>query len=327
MALGRFTTSTSRTVTATLLSGLALSAALAPAAARWQVHNDADVTQILAPTGGTEAQTCTDRLGGQSGWSTFVPNSDNVDDYVPVPESGAYGPTDYDFWKAPAGYTSGFFQESDLNPGGVDFFPDGGVDPVPAILVRHFRTPQRAKIPPEYLYPDEVDTDPAGGNLYLFSEATWSALLPGLRFGELMGIKPTGGGSTFVNLTAIHCDATRLHLHFVRYNPSGPDATTDDVLNKEIVEIVNGTKQAVQLGGWKLVDNGGNVYRFPTTQLDPGKKVTVHTGHGTSRAGHRYWGRSSHVWDNGGDQAELRNGAGTIVDSCRWGSGPGWVYC
>lgn len=329
MAIAGFITVTRRTVLATLFAGGALVAGLAPAAARWQVHNDADVTQILAPPKGTEEETCTDSLRANSGWQTYVPNSDDVNNYVPPDGSGAYGPVEYDFWRAPRPYTSGFFQESDLNPGQVDFYPDDGSGTsVPAIFVRHYTTPPRTKVsPPQYLYPDQVDPDPTGGNLYLFSMNTWRALLPGLRYGDLVGVKPSGGGSTFVKVTAIHCDATRLHLHFARYNPSGPDTNTDDSLNKETVVIVNGTTQVRQLGGWRLADNDGNVYSFPTTRLDPGQSVTVHTGHGTDSTGQRYWGRSSHVWDNGGDRAVLRNATGTEVDSCQWDGGPGWIYC
>ena len=327
MAIGRFTTITHRSAIAALLAGGVLFVGLLPAAARWQVHNSDDVTQILAPAGGTEAQTCTDRLRGQSGWSTFVPNEDNVSDYVPPSGSNAYGPVNYNFWKAPAGYASGTFQESNLTPGAVDFYPDGGSDPVPAIHVRDFTTPSRAQITPTYLYPDQVDTDPFGGNLYLFSRATWGALLPGLRYGDQVAIKPSGEGSTFANVTAIHCDATRMHLHFVRYNPPGRDTSTQLILNKEAVVIVNGTTQIRQLRGWRLADKDGHVYRFPATQLKPGQSVTVHTGPGTNRPGHRYWGRTSHVWDNGGEEAVLRTSTRTKVDSCSWGSAPGWVFC
>ena len=83
----------------------------------------------------------------------------------------------------------------------------------------------------------------------------------------------------------------------------------------------------VDLQGWRLADNDGHIYSFPTTRLNPGQSVTVHTGHGTHRLGHRHWGRTSHVWDNGGEEAVLRTSAGTKVDSCRWWTGPGWVFC
>ena len=83
----------------------------------------------------------------------------------------------------------------------------------------------------------------------------------------------------------------------------------------------------MDLQGWRLADNDGHVYRFPTTRLSPGQSVTVHTGHGTNRLGHRYRGRTSHVWENGGEEAVLSTRAGTRVDSCRWGTGPGWVFC
>jgi hypothetical protein len=326
MVIGLFTTTTVRRfVVATLVVGGALVAGVTPAAARWQVHNSADVSQIVAPADGTEQQTCTESLNAQSGWSTSVPVGDDPSAFAPPEGSTAYGPLTYDIWKAPAGYTAGSFDE--VSPGVVNFFPDGSVDSVPAIFVRQYTTPSRVAITPEYLYPDEVQTDPGSSNLYLFSFVAWNVLLPGVAVGDLLGMKPHASGATFVDVTAIHCDATKLHLHFVRYNPPGPDTNTNSVLNQEIVVIVNGTAQAQGLGGWTLRDKDGHVYRFPATRLDPGQSVTVHTGSGTNRLGQRYWGLKTAVWDNGGEQAVLRDGTGALVDVCRWGAGPGYVNC
>lgn len=321
-------TATRRGVVATAIVTGALVAGATQAEARWQVHNSADVTQIVTPQGQTEDKTCTDKLRGQSGWSTSVPVPDDPDDYAPASDSGAYGPVVYDIWKAPDGLTDGFFSETEPGSGIVEFLPDGGGDPVPAVFVRQYVTPSRAAITPEYLYPDDVTNDPNSSNLYLFSFAEWTALLPGVAAGELLAIKPTGGGSTFAEVPAIDCGVSKLNIHFVQYTPAGSPPNSNQTLNQEIVVILNDTGQVRGLGGWRLRDDDGHAYRFPSTRLQPGQSVTVHTGKGNNRPGHRYWGRTSQVWDNGGDEAVLRTGAGARWDSCAWGgAGPGYVNC
>src|SRR6187200_1848280 len=78
--------------------------AVAPAAsARWVVHNDADVTEIKAPPGGTQRQTCTNKLRGRSGWSTLVPQGQDPRTFGPLPDE-AFAGVRYEVWKAPAGF-------------------------------------------------------------------------------------------------------------------------------------------------------------------------------------------------------------------------------
>ena len=44
----------------------------APATARWNIHNSTTVTQMAAPAGGTENQTCPDRLVGETALPTSI---------------------------------------------------------------------------------------------------------------------------------------------------------------------------------------------------------------------------------------------------------------
>jgi hypothetical protein len=317
-------TTTWRAVVAIFAACGMLAVGATPTDARWRVHNDGDVTQIIAPRGGTEDQSCADRLRGQSAWSTGVPAGDDPDQYAPPPgDPFAYGALSYDVWKAPAGFTEGNFVEADTGTG-VDFYPEGSFDPLPAVFVRQFTTPPRAPVPPEPLYPKELD--PEGTNLYLFSLATFSVPLSGVAVGELLGVKPSSAGSTFIDLTAIRCAPT-VRIDFVRYNPAGRDTGSNWHLNREIVRISNVGSHERSLAGWRLRDSDGHVYRFPTTRLQPGGSVTVHTGRGSNSAGHRYWGQTRYRWDNDGDRAVLRNRAGALVDACRWGNGPGSINC
>lgn len=125
-------------------------------------------------------------------------------------------------------------------------------------------------------------------------------------------------------------DATTpaVKISFVRYDSPGPDTGTNASLNAEYVVIKNTTTTARSLTGWTLKDRTGYTYRFPTFTLRAGATVTVHTGKGTATATDRYYNHAWYIWNNTGDTAYLRNGAGTLVHSCAWSSvGVGYRYC
>jgi lamin tail-like protein/uncharacterized protein DUF1524 len=105
-------------------------------------------------------------------------------------------------------------------------------------------------------------------------------------------------GLTFADM---QCDA-----------PGSPDDATN--INDEWVEIANGGVVGYDLTGWTVVDEAGNSYTFPTGRvLDPDTKVRVHSGQGTNTGTDLFWGRSQHVWNNGGDVASLRDSADTLL--------------
>jgi hypothetical protein len=94
-----------------------------------------------------------------------------------------------------------------------------------------------------------------------------------------------------VTIAAIHADA------------AGDDRRN---LNGEYVLVRNTGAAAVNLGGWKL-DAGDRGQRFSLagSPLKNGAAVRIHTGPGTTRAGHLYLGSGQPVWDNDGDTAIL----------------------
>lgn len=99
-----------------------------------------------------------------------------------------------------------------------------------------------------------------------------------------------------------------------------PDLTIPTVsadgatLNDEYVEVRNDHGESVDLSGYTLADEAGHSYAFPDGfSLADGTSVRVHTGDGTDSATDLYWGRGSAVWNNGGDTATLRTGAGDVV--------------
>ncbi|MGK2852336.1 MAG: lamin tail domain-containing protein [Candidatus Limnocylindrales bacterium] len=99
-----------------------------------------------------------------------------------------------------------------------------------------------------------------------------------------------------------------------RFDARGSDR---DNLNGEWVLVKNTCGQSASLRGWRVRDVAGNTYRFPTAaRLASKATVKVHTGRGTRRAGHLYWGRSRPVWNNrASERAYLINRAGNRVST------------
>ncbi|MGZ6079635.1 MAG: lamin tail domain-containing protein, partial [Myxococcaceae bacterium] len=82
--------------------------------------------------------------------------------------------------------------------------------------------------------------------------------------------------------------------------------------------------------GWRIISapsTDNQYYVFPSTAIPAGKTLVLYTGSGTNGAGKRYWGASGPRWDNGGDKAILKNGAGTTMDVCQYAGGGTTAYC
>lgn len=102
----------------------------------------------------------------------------------------------------------------------------------------------------------------------------------------------------------------------VRANPPG-DEREDP--NGEYVRIACVAAEPASLAGYTLQDRFGHRYRFPPLTLHPGYTVLVFSGDGTDAleaAGQArlYWRAGGPVWNNTGDEATLRDPAGTVVD-------------
>ncbi|BCJ42772.1 hypothetical protein GCM10010168_04870 [Actinoplanes ianthinogenes] len=113
----------------------------------------------------------------------------------------------------------------------------------------------------------------------------------------------------------------------IQYNAPGRDRRTNASIDGEYFRLTGKTSKTVALTGWTVRDRAGNTYTFGSYSLGAGKSVTVRTGKGTNSTSTRYWGKTYHVWNNGGDSATLRAG-GTTIDSCSWSSaGKGYTTC
>jgi Lamin Tail Domain len=136
------------------------------------------------------------------------------------------------------------------------------------------------------------------------------------------------GAALAVAVLPSTADATSaVRLGKIQYDSPGSDDRSNSSLNAEWVTITNHASTRRTLTGWSLRDAQSHVYRFPSFSLAAGASVRVHTGRGSNGAYNLYWGSSSYIWNNTGDKATLKNGAGTTLDTCSWGSGSGSVYC
>lgn len=136
------------------------------------------------------------------------------------------------------------------------------------------------------------------------------------------------GIMTFSLVTALPAEAAaRMQIAAVQYDSPGQDRGGNGSLNAEWVKLRNTSRVPVNITRFRLHDRQGHTYRFPQTTVMPGKEITVHTGRGNNNPWHRYWGRTSYVWNNIGDGATLRDAHGRWLDGCGWGNGRGWVRC
>src|SRR3954451_17630433 len=116
-----------------------------------------------------------------------------------------------------------------------------------------------------------------------------------------------------------------VRLGRLQYDSPGSDTGSNLSLNAEWGTITNHAATKRTLTGWNLRDAQSHVDRFPAFALAAGASVRVHTGRGTNGAHNLYWGSGGYIWNNtGDDKATLKNGAGTVLDTCSWGSGAGY---
>lgn len=124
-------------------------------------------------------------------------------------------------------------------------------------------------------------------------------------------ITDPAGTTTEPTKTTLTSTADRLDLVEIHADAAGDDAEN---LNGEYVTLEHTGASSLDLSGWELADAAGHSYTIPEgTVLEPGDRLTIHTGSGTDSATELYWGQSSPVWNNGGDTVILRDDIGTTV--------------
>ena len=94
---------------------------------------------------------------------------------------------------------------------------------------------------------------------------------------------------------------------WVSWDPAGIDAEN---INGEYIKIQNQGSVAAALAHWWVRDSNYRRFTFPAgTVLEPGRTVTVHTGHGSDSAETFYWGLNTPIFENAnGDGRNLGDG-------------------
>jgi micrococcal nuclease len=112
----------------------------------------------------------------------------------------------------------------------------------------------------------------------------------------LWGFEPAGGRTTHgITVTTVHADA------------EGPGDERDN-LDDEFIVFENVRTEPLDLSAWRVADAADHVYEFPSNYtLDPGERVTLHTGEGTNTRSDRYWKQGAPIWNNGGDTIVASN--------------------
>ncbi|WFE26437.1 lamin tail domain-containing protein [Solwaraspora sp. WMMD791] len=121
-----------------------------------------------------------------------------------------------------------------------------------------------------------------------------------------------------------------LRVHSVQYHPNGLDDGSGTLLNREWLQLINRSKQAINLRGYTVHNNNGRTYRFGDVVIPAnGGRVWLRSGTGDDTARTVYWNNGDFVWNVNGDKAFLRNRKGQSLHTCSWNyvKGRDWVRC
>lgn len=101
-----------------------------------------------------------------------------------------------------------------------------------------------------------------------------------------------------------------LVLDELREDPVGRDARH---LDEEYVRFKNDGESRLSLSGWSVENDDGDRFEFPDrTMLEPGDRVTLHSGSGTDTETELYWGADRPRWRNRGDTVRVRDADGLL---------------
>ena len=153
----------------------------------------------------------------------------------------------------------------------------------------------------------------------VISFGSWT-YLPVIMADADVGAPPLITGTPTVTATATSTVVPEADVSISQINSDG---------NPEYVRVSNlGTAQQNMTGWWLQSYRGSDcsplssqIYHFPVGYvLAPGASVQVLSGSSASDEPreHLLW-TTKFIWANGGDVADLRDGAGSLIDSWRYG--------
>jgi Fibronectin type III domain/Lamin Tail Domain len=156
----------------------------------------------------------------------------------------------------------------------------------------------------------QAKTLPATGR-YNFALRTRATGTSWWRIYKASDADHVGAISATLRLVVYRAAITAVHA-----NAAGDDRRN---LNDEYALVRNTGAAAFNLAGWKL-DAGDRSQRFSLASypLKKGATVRIHTGRGTTRAGHLFLGSGRPIWNNDGDTATLIDPHSIVVSRYRY---------
>lgn len=107
----------------------------------------------------------------------------------------------------------------------------------------------------------------------------------------------------------------------IHFDPPGKDASKNSGYTQEYIQVKNTGSSTLTLTGYTIRDDGPQKFSFPKgTKLAAGKTLTIRSGTGTNSATTLYWNKASYIWNNTGDSARTYNGAGKLLETCKYTS-------
>jgi len=114
-----------------------------------------------------------------------------------------------------------------------------------------------------------------------------------------------------VTTTNDNVNGNSIIVSYIHADAAGNDNRN---LNDEYIVIKNVGGSPVSLSGWKVKDDGGHTYMFPSGfVLQPGMEVTLYTGSGVNTDTDLYWGSSRAIWNNNGDTIYIIDSTGNMI--------------
>ncbi|MBN1859413.1 lamin tail domain-containing protein [Candidatus Bipolaricaulota bacterium] len=98
------------------------------------------------------------------------------------------------------------------------------------------------------------------------------------------------------------------------YDAGGDDTEDRLLLEDEYVTLLNQSESSIDLSGWTVRSDGGQIYTIPEGVLLPaGETLTIISGCGEDDARTSYWCSASEIWDNQSGTAYLAAPDGTRI--------------
>jgi len=107
-------------------------------------------------------------------------------------------------------------------------------------------------------------------------------------------------------------------INVTNFNSDANGTDNSSNLNDEYLTLKNRCSYLITMTNWTATDAANHVFTFPSFDLSNNAEVSVRTGSGINTLSDIYWGRGSHVWNNGGDTLYLNSLNGTLILSCSY---------